>query len=267
MPGNKNDRLKYTYYLLIFMYLLSSCSSRRNINKEFTYFQHGLDSIGGINYKERVVQINDLLAIQFFSKSINQEQVTLFNIPNGNGTSERMAGYLVNTDGDIDIPIIGKLNVTGLTKEQLQFLLIDKISPYIKEPSVIIRFMQFKVNVLGEVKTPGPHSFETDRVTIMDAISAAGDLSDNGKRNNVLVIREESKKRKYYRINLTSGGIFQSPVYQLQPNDIVYVSASDLKLEEVNHNPNKDSYRGWQFAMSIISVATSVLFVAYNLKK
>jgi polysaccharide export outer membrane protein len=262
---NKISALLRTCCIILYMYLFSSCSSSSNLNREFVYFQNGLDSNGTVKLKERVIQVNDQLGIQFFSKSMNQEQAALFNIPN-NSTSNNLSGYLINTEGNIEIPLIGKIRAVGLTKDQLQELLTDKLSSYIKDPSVLIRFMQFNVNIIGEVKNPGLHSFQTDRVTIIDAISAAGDLTDNGKRKNILVIREEHMQRKYYRVDLTSGDIFLSPVYQLQPNDIIYVSASYKKLVEVSRRPSRDM-GGWQFAMSLISVAVSVIFVVYTIKK
>lgn len=261
-----NSALFSALCLLGFITLVSSCSSTKTLNKEFVYFQSGLDTASSLKPKERIIQTNDLLGLQFFSKSINQDQVTLFNIPNS-GPNGAAAGYLVDIAGNIEIPLIGKVKAAGLTKTQLQDVLLEKLSSYVKDPSVLIRFMQFKVNVMGEVKTPGLHSFETDRVTVIDALSAAGDLTDDGKRDNILVIREDSAQRKYYRVNLTNGQVFKSPAYQLQPNDIVYVSASDKKLVEVSRRVPNDNLRGWQFAISLISVASSVLFVTYTITK
>lgn len=254
-----------TCCIMLLIIVFSSCSTPKELNKEFVYFQSGLDSSATVKLKERVIQVNDQLAIQFISKSMNQEQAALFNIPNSGGTASG-SGYLINTEGNIEIPLVGKVKAAGFTKDQLQDVLTEKLSPYIKDPSVIIRFLQFNVNVIGEVKIPGLHSFQTDRVTIIDAISASGDLTDFGKRKDIMVIREENMKRKYYKVDLTSGNIFQSPVYQLQPNDIIYVGASYKKLVEVSRPPAKDM-TGWQLALSLISVTISVLFFVYTLTK
>ena len=167
----------------------------------------------------------------------------LFNIPNGgsgNSSSQgsQQSGYLVNMDGSLEVPLVGKVQAAGLTRTQLTDVLLQKIAPYVKDPGLIVRYAQFRVNVLGEVKSPGTQIFQTDRITVIDALSSAGDLTDAGKREDVLVIREEQGQRKYYKIDLRSGASFQSPVYQLQQNDIVYVGANANKLKTLNSNPN-----------------------------
>src|ERR1700738_1193796 len=197
------------------LFLGTGCSSSKKINSDFLYFQRSLDSIETIQFIEPVIKNNDLLGIQIFSKSLNQDQVAIFNIPTsgGNmgtqganidirGANTSSQGYLVGMNGNIDLPVIGDVKAAGLTKERLQWNLKQKLSSYVKDPSVFVHFLEFKINVLGEVKLPGTHNFTKDRVTIIDAISAAGDLTDYGKRNDVIVIREESKERKYYRVDL-----------------------------------------------------------------
>jgi polysaccharide biosynthesis/export protein len=244
--------------------ILTGCSSSKKINQDFLYFQKSLDSIQNIQRVSPVIKVDDLLGIQVFSKSMNQDQAAIFNIP-VEGANAVNTGYLVETDGNIDMPIIGKIKAAGLTKEQLQVSLKDKLASYVKDPSVLIRFSDFKINILGEVKLPGSHSFNKDRVTIIDAISAAGDLTDFGKRDDVIVIREESKQRKYYSVDLRSGSLFQSPVYQLQPNDIVYVNATARKLRTLNINP--ESQRGWQLFFGIISVVSTIATLVITISK
>jgi polysaccharide export outer membrane protein len=121
--------------------------------------------------------------------------------------------------------------------------------------------MQFRVNVLGEVKAPGTYNFPSERVTILDAISAAGDLTDDAQRGNVMVIREENNKRNYYPVDLRSGAVFQSPVFQLQQNDLVYVGANKAKLTALKNNPN--AQRNISLGISLISLALLV----YNIIK
>jgi polysaccharide export outer membrane protein len=240
------------------------------MDTNFLYFQHGLDSMNSGRIKDRTIQPADLLSIQVFSTSLNQDQVTLFNIPNNNSGVGYQQGYPVSTDGNIDFPVIGKIKVAGLTKPQLEATLNEKLSGYVKDPSVLIRFLHFDVNVLGEVKTPGIHSFEKDHVTVLDAIGAANDLTDYGKRRDVLVIRgndSTNRSRKYYKLDLTSGSLFQSPAYQLQPDDIVYVGAKDKKLHDITKTTNYDNLRIWQFILSVLSVTASILFVTYNINK
>jgi polysaccharide export outer membrane protein len=249
---------------IICLLAVAGCSSSRKINKDFLYFQKSLDSIQNIQRVSPVIKVDDVLGIQVFSKSMNQDQASIFNIPAGDANNANQ-GYLVGTNGNIDYPIIGAVKAAGLTKEQLQANLKEKISSYVKDPSVLIRFSDFKINVLGEVKLPGSHTFNKDRVTIIDAISAAGDLTDFGKRDDIIVIREESNQRKYYNIDLRSGSLFQSPVYQLQPNDIVYVNATERKLKTLNVNP--ESQRGWQLFFGIVSVVSTIAALIITISK
>jgi len=275
---NMVARLKCYTLVILCLCMLYSCSSTKAVDNHYLYFSSGLDSMHGIEkLKERIIRINDVLNIQIYSKSLNQDQASMFNIPataSGSATGGTSAGsagvtsgYLVNTDGDVEIAIIGKVHAAGLTREQFEASLVSQLVNYIKDPSVVVRLPPVKVNVLGEVKDPGVHEFNNDGVTIMDAIGAAHDLTDQGKRHDITVIRDDGKTRKIYKVDITSGSLFQSPAYYMQANDIVYVGASDKKLHEINRKPESDSMKGWQFALSIISVAASLLFVTYTITK
>jgi len=244
---------------------LSSCSTAKTNNTDFLYFQNNVDSARLLKLKERVIVVNDLLSVQVSSSSLNQDQVAQFNTTNGTNSTAGQTN-LVAVDGTIDMPAIRKIKVTGLTKKQLEPLLEEKLSPYVKDPSVKVRFLQFKVNILGEVKNPGVHNFDGDHATVIDAISAAGDLTDNGKRNDIMVIREDSAERKFYKIDLRSTYLFQSPAYQLQPNDIVYVGANAKKIAALNRNEH-EGQKNWTFFLSIVSVATTTAFIIYSTTK
>jgi len=255
--------------IFIVMVLAFACKSSEQLNKEFLYFQNDQDSIGKGQLQEPVIVPHDMLTIQVFLKSLNQDQALPFNLPvqgsggSGSGTSggktSEAPGYLVELDGTIEMPIIGVIKVAGLTKSQLQAVLKEKLSAYIREPSVIIRFSQLKVNILGEVKSPGNYNFPREHVTIIDAIGAAGDLTDYGKRKNVQVIREEVNGRKYYNIDLTSREIFESPAYHLQPNDIVYVAPTEVKLKRVNNKNTGE--KGLQYTLGIVSILTGIFTI------
>ncbi len=249
-------KTSFSCFLFISLVFLTACSSSR-VNKDFLYFQNGKESTGEILLKEPLIQPNDLLNIQVFSKTLNQEQASLFNIPNASGANA--GGYQVSTRGTIDVPLIGSVKAAGLTREQLESALAEKLAPYVKDPSVIIRFLQFKVNVLGEVHAPGTKSFETDGVTIIDAIGAAGDLTDEANRKDIMVIRNVGGKRTYHSIDLRDRNVFESPVYQLEQNDIVYVAANKNKLKEVNANPA--AQRNLQLGLTIVSLAATIISV------
>ena len=245
--------------------LLTSCSVAKTPGNNFLYFQNNADSIRSAKLKERVIVANDVLSIQVTSQSLNQDQVAQFNSVNGIGSTAGQTN-LVAIDGTIDMPVIKKTMAAGLTKNQLEVQLADKLSPFVKDVSVRVRFLQFKVNILGEVKNPGVHNFDGDYTTIIDAISAAGDLTENGKRNDIMVIREDSAERKFYQVDLRSASLFQSPAYQLQPNDIVYVGANDKKIERLNRNDH-EGQKSWAFFLSVVSVATTTAFIVYSTTK
>ena len=250
-----------TYFLAICLVLITSftaCSSQKNVAKDFVYFQTGTDTVFG-KEKETIIQPNDLLGIQVFSKTINQEQAAIFNIPNSAGTASQ--GYQVTNNGNIEMPVIGGVRAAGLTKDQFQKSLVEKLTNYVKNPTVVVRFLQFNINVLGEVRTPGTQKFSVDKVSIIDAISAAGDLTDFGKRENITIIREQEGKKLYYTIDLRSKNLFESPVYFLQPNDIVYVSPNTLKLKNLNVDPEAQRKSGLFLAITSVVVSIASLLI------
>jgi polysaccharide export outer membrane protein len=214
--------------------------------------------MGSVHTKEIAIKNSDVLNIHIASKSLNQEQTQLFNMPVNSGSIQ---GYTVNTSGNIDIPIIGSAKAAGMTTGQLQDVLLSKVSPYVKDPVVKVAFAQFNVNVLGEVRLPGIKNFQTENVTIVDAISAAGDLTDFGKREDITVIRVENGTRKYYKMDLTAASFFQSPGYQLQPNDLVYVGASENKLITVAQDPTKGKGLGIALQLTSVLVTLGTLLI------
>jgi polysaccharide export outer membrane protein len=214
------------------------------------------------------IKPNDLLNIQISSNTLNQEQVALFNAANFGGSvgtnggaivnqqqfgGANTFGFLVDEEGFIKYPMVGKLQVAGMTRDALASKLETELAKkeYVKEPNIQVRFLQLKVNVMGEVKAPGTKTFSADRITILDAIAAAGDLSDRGRRDNITVIREEAGQKKSYQINLLNTDFINSPVFQLQQNDVVYVNANYIKLKETNFDPQVQ--RDLQIGLSVAS--------------
>ena len=245
--------------------ILSSCHSTKELGKDYIYFQTERDNIGIIPMKERVIQINDILNIQVVSKTLNQQEAALFNNPAagisesaGTNAGQSNSGYIVDLNGNIDFPIIGSVMAAGLTRQQLQAALVGKLTTYIKEPSVTIRALEFNINMLGEIRSPGIKSFPTDRVTILDAIGTSGDLTDDGKRKDVTVIRQEGGRNLYIQMDLTSGSLFQSPGYQLQPNDIVYVGPTIDKLKSLKTKNNSGT------TFRTLGTALSLFFALLN---
>ena len=261
MPYKKKLKGIFSYCLIILSScLLFSCLSKNVTKEDFVYFQTGLDSLKRVQVSEPVIHVNDLLSVQVSSSSLNQEQVVPFNLP-GSSNALNPTGYLVNTAGNIDMPVLGSVKAAGLTQDQLQKAVSEKLMNYVKDPIVIVHFLQFKVNVLGEVKGPGMQKFQVDRVTLLDAISAAGDLTDKGKREDITVIREDGDTRRIYKVDIRSGSMFQSPAYILQSNDVVYVGPNFQKFRDMKNANTSNAQTALRVGSAIISVFTSIILI------
>ena len=219
---------------------LSSCGSVKDI----AYFQNkavnepeAIDKHAGI-----VIQPKDMLSIVVSSR--NPELVAMFNLPVisyqagsevvAGGGQQRLMGYVVDNEGKIDFPVLGPINVAGLTRWELSELIKKRLldDGLLTDAVVTVEFMNFKVSVIGEVNNPGTFSIEGDKVTVLQAISLARDLTIFGERENVTVIRERNGERVMYEINLCDVSMFQSPAYYLQQNDVVYVQPSKIKARQ-----------------------------------
>ncbi|TDD98368.1 polysaccharide biosynthesis/export family protein [Flavobacterium cellulosilyticum] len=221
-------------FLLIF--LLFSCAQR----KDYVYYQNidGLANSEKANSYEIKIQADDLLMI--IVAADDPETALPFNlstvsVPLANGSIAgqgqlTMQSYLVDAPGTIDFPILGKLKVSGLTRSQLLELLEGKIAKYIKNPIINIRIMNFKVSVQGEVNNPGTYPINSDRVTLIEALSMAKDLTIYGKRNNILIIRDLNGTKSYNRVDITKADFINSPFYYLSQNDVVYVEPNKTRI-------------------------------------
>lgn len=184
------------------------------------------------------IQHDDLLSIKI--TALDMEAALPFNIdpPTGNqnlnaGIARPLIGYLVDSEGYIDMPVMGKILVAGLTFQELKEELIQQLGAYLKNPVIVIRFLNFRVTVLGEVATPSTFFMSNERVTLLDALGQAGDITPYGNRTNILVIREQNGEREFGRLNIQDREIFQSPYFYLQQNDVVYVEPLEEKTSTV----------------------------------
>lgn len=219
---------KILSYLLI-VTLFTSCLHVKEIEKSYQLFQTGFDSLPNFEYKPLRLKEGDNISVQVYTlASTNQEQVTVFNLPGGSGKS---SNYILNNQGEIFLPKIGKLKVLGMTCGELKDKLTSEWSRYIKEIAVDVQFGGFMVNVLGEVKAPGSKSFKSEKATIIDAISVSGGLADEGKREDIMLVREDSGRRTTYRLDIRDAKIYQSPAFQLQQNDMIYIGANTRKYQ------------------------------------
>jgi len=175
------------------------------------------------------------------------------------GTNAPVMGYLVEGDGTIKLPYLDKVKAEGLTRLQLENYISEKMKDYTKNPVVNVRFLNYKITVLGGVKAPGSFSLPTERVTVLEALGLAGDLVNYGKRDNVLVIREVNGVRSLGRLDLASKLIFNSPFYYLKTNDIVYVEPDkpgSLSRERI------PQYIG--MTAGILSLIISIIAISQN---
>ena len=254
-------KLKFILCLLLVGFLCS-CVSR----EEMVYFQH-LDLIenspDASNYNNLKIKPNDQLAITVSADEI--EAAMPFNLPyvgnslGGQSGEVRIGGtpslqkYLVNSDGEIQFPVLGSIEVVGLNRKELSSLLEAKISDYIKNPIVNIQISNFQITVLGEVKQPGTFPVQDEYISLPKALGLAGDLTIYGKRKNVLVVRESMNGVKEHAyLDLTDAGIVNSRFYYLQQNDVVYVEPNGPQLQSASYNRNASVY------ISIASVLVSL---------
>lgn len=181
-------------------------------------------------------------------------------------TTARQKVYIVDSKGNIDFPHLGTLHVAGMTPEQVADDITARISAEVADPMVTVSIVNFKVNVMGEVKTPNQLKINSNRVTILDALALAGDLTEYGDRSNVLVIREDNGKRTYAHLDLNSSDVLNSPYYYLRQNDIVYVQPNSIREANSKYNTN-NSYK-LSLTSTIVSAASVIasLIIALTVK-
>lgn len=220
--------------------LLGSCGSGKNI----AYFQNAdtIDLSASKGLYDAKIMPKDLLTITVSTtdpKASMPFNLSVTNTLNNLGTLSTSAGslqtYLVDNDGYINFPIVGKIEVGGLTKRQCENRIKEKILPYMSEtenPIITVKMASFKVAVAGEVKSPGIFTVDQEKISILEALARAGDLTIYGKRENVLLIREDSTGQKsIHRINLNDANIINSPYYYLQQNDYIYVEPNKVQAQ------------------------------------
>lgn len=223
---------------------LTSCDS----SKKITYFNNVKDTTfySSTTEKQTPFEPNDIISVTI--SSFNAEASAPFNMQNINvsrsttvtGSSNESGGYLINSDGTIDLPILGPVKAAGFTKDQLKDNITNLIltKKLLINPIVDIRYLNYEVTVLGEVAKPTVITVPNEKISLLKAIGLAGDLTIYGKRENVLLIRQGNGKKITRHIDLNSSDFFNSPYYYLQPNDIVYVEPNKQKAAIARRNPN-----------------------------
>lgn len=252
---------KFVITLLVIA-ICSSCASRKNL----VYFQDEPleEGVEMAQPKQLLYKPDDLLTINV--SALDPETVRPFNLPvvsNNTNVMNAQGGlqvqtYLVDYNGNIEFPVLGTIKVEGLTRQDLTDLLVDRIKTMANDPIVNIRLANFTITILGEVRNPGTFTIQDERITILEALGLASDLTVYGVRDNVLVIREVDGKKKFAKIDLTSINTVNSPVYYLQQNDVLYVEPNKARVRASTFNPNNGVALS---AISLIVTITTIFLV------
>lgn len=257
--------------LMVMALLVASCTG----SKKVAYFQN-LEQVnleGSKGLYDAKIMPKDMLMITV--STLTPEAAAPFNLTVGgsvgssgqlSGGSSSLQGYLVDNQGNINFPVVGTVHVQGLTKTECQELIAQQITPYLsktEKPIVTVRMSSYHVTVMGEVGSPGAIPVTTEKMSIIEALAQAGDLTIYGKRENVVLIREtETGKKEYHYLNLNDANIFNSPYYYLQQNDIVYVEPNNVKAK--NSSIGQSTTLWFSFVGIVTSVASLLVNILRN---
>ena len=262
--------LRQKTLLLLSVLMMCSCVSR----KQLTYFRTlSPENAKEINEKlpsvpEPTIKINDALVITV--TALDLEAVLPFNLPSvtnltPNSSIEPTASsfqyYVVDAEGKIEFPVLGKLHVAGLTQSEVIQLIQTKLEEQIVDPLVTIRFLDAMVTVLGEVRAPGKYPLNNGRMTILEALGSAGDITQYGRRDNVLIIRENAGQKEFVRLNLNTADVFVSPYFYLQQNDVVVVEPNQARAT------SNQSMSLWLSMVGTVASAATVVVSVLSISK
>lgn len=245
--------MKKFLFVILSLLIFSSCSTR----KEIVYFQgiEKIQSFDTLRKFEPRIEVNDVLNINV--SSLNDEVVEPFRMDignrsgsgsggGGNNASSALQGYLVDVDGTIQFPVLGEIKVEGLTRGQLEDRLTSQLREYVTDAVVRVRIVNFKITVLGETGS-SVIDVPDERISVPQALAMAGDITYDGKRDNILIVRDNNGKLTYGRVDLTSVDVFKNPYYYLKQNDIVYVEPTYRKVKSAGF------ITSWQGVVSIVT--------------
>lgn len=249
-------------YLILLVFFLASCST----NKDILYFQDAAEyQQTQVVYNDNTLQPNDIIQVNISAAipetAIPYNRIQGTNINMNNTEAMNLRGYLVSNSGTINLPILGKIDVMGKSTNQLEKELVELLESgdHLVNPSVNVRLVNGKVTVLGEVRNPGTFTFLEQNLTISQALGLAGDLTINGKRDNILLIREENGLRKITNIDITSASWMVHPEFsKIKPNDVLVVQPNKAKVKTAGYVGN---------VSTMLSVATTVLSVVILLTR
>lgn len=260
--------LRYAAWLLLIVCLVSCTTTKEN---NLAYFKNLPEASTGVlpqgtGYAGITVQPDDELTVTI--NSLVPEATAMYNAPLNNAAPQgdnavqsvpRLATFLVDKQGDITLPVIGRMHVAGMTTAQIEQAIAGRVAENVKDPYVMVRLQGFFVNVMGEVKAPQRIQVTRERFTVLDALASCGDLTEWGERNGVIVIRQQNGQPVYHRIDLQDSQMMASQAFYLQQNDVVYVTPNKIKIDNSKYNQNN------AFKLSVISTIVSAASVVASL--
>ncbi|ARS39575.1 sugar transporter [Sphingobacteriaceae bacterium GW460-11-11-14-LB5] len=226
---------KVILFIAIYTSIITGCAPRRDL----VYFSNLAKQTSEVKLQGQEVKIqqNDLLSVSI--NSLNQESNVLFAVNTRNASADnnyKIEGYRVSKDGMINLPVVGNVRLEGLTIEQAQATISKELDKYVKKPVVDVQLVNFKVTVIGEVNRPSTFTVQGDNINLLEALGMAGDMTVYGKRENILVIRQQNGQRVMKRLNLNNQDVMDSPFFYLKQNDVVYVEPD--KSKAIEYSPN-----------------------------
>lgn len=256
ITDQKNNLMKKTIYslLVLITFGVASCSVSKD-KKSFTYFNNLPEDTFFVtkdqneNVEQRLKPA-DVVSIRV--ATLDNVSNTLFNEP-----ALQTDGYKLDVNGDINFPIIGKVNLKGKTIEEASTILTQRISVQVKNPIVNVRLLNAQVLMMGEITTPGLVNISDRKTTLLEAIGRAGDIKATGRKDNVLVIRTQNGNKEYARVNLNNKDAIYSPYYFLHQDDVVVINPT--KLKEKESRGELRGYQSTQIALSIMGSAVGLL--------
>ena len=260
--------MKFTHMLLgaVLIGMGSSCSSSKTVLPYFTDISTVAEgSFPSGSYSPEIKPDDELLITV---TSLSQEATAIYNLPLSNpalqtemfkASTPYQQTYMVDSNGDINFPVLGEIHVAGKTVDGLRKELTDMISRDVEDPHVNVALVNFRVVVAGEVKTPRSIAVDRNRYSILDALSDAGDLTEYGERSNVLLVREENGERKFIHLDLNSSETLTSPYFFLKQNDYIYVEPNKVRQANSKYNQNNS------FKLTVISTVVSAASVIASL--
>jgi len=229
-------------------------------------FQKGLDSsVSSYKLTDLKLKAGDNVIVGVYTLATNNQDQT--NLLNMGGMGKTNGTYPINNEGQIDIPKVGLIKVEGLTLKELKTVLINKWSPFVKDIGVNVQLQNLTVNVIGEVKSPGAKIFTTEKVTIVDVIAASSGFNDDGKRSDILVIRETAGVRTVHKIDFRDANFYNSPVFQVQQNDLIVVGIVDAKFRQRATNDFNQRFSTTFALMTFFNFALGITILISTLNK